>query len=86
MTNLFTPRIDLDKIEGDVEGLVMFDHERAKLSLSGDDRNRFDNLPHRNSKVSVVVEDELSGLKMEVSRASCGAGCFCAAEVVAIVE
>ena len=90
MTNrLFTPFIDFDHLNSldcNVEGVVMFDCNRAHLSVSSADKKLFDQLPVGRSFVSVVVEDKLSGRKMEVTRANCGAGCFCAAQVVAIVE
>ena len=89
MENLLTPFIDFDHLDSlgcDVGGVVMFDCERAKLSVSDEDRKRFNDLPVGNDNMNIYVEDKLSGRKIEVARADCGLGCFCAAVVIEIKQ
>lgn len=43
------------------------------------DRSLFDSLPRGQSESEVMVTDSITGDQFIVSRAACGAGCYCAA-------
>lgn len=56
--------------------------DRLKLCVSDTDRAKYDALPHGASEESVTLTDIPTGKTYRIRRASCGLGCFCAAELV----
>lgn len=64
------------------EGNAAYPLLRAYMMISEKDMDRFDSLRRGESGETVTVFDTISDQHYEVRRANCGAGCFCAAEVV----
>ncbi|MER9496330.1 hypothetical protein NKI86_31715 [Mesorhizobium sp. M0320] len=54
---------------------------RLLLKLSPEDKQKWDSKPRR-SHMQMEVTDQTTGRRLVVRSASCGAGCYCAAEVV----
>lgn len=55
---------------------------RLKLDISEADRRAFECLPERSDRGAVTMTDRSTGLRYSVSRADCGADCYCDALVL----
>ena len=58
---------------------------RVQISVSATDAELIDKLPNYKSKKTAMITDELTGLKLLVKRASCGADCYCALKIIDVV-
>tara|TARA_Y100000389_G_scaffold204975_1_gene261485 strand:+ start:1927 stop:2265 length:339 start_codon:yes stop_codon:yes gene_type:complete len=57
-----------------------------RMNISKADMDKWDKLPSRSNKKTITVKNLKNGKKYVVRRADCGAGCYCAGEVVRIVK
>lgn len=93
----FTPRIAEDAI-GEFDGLRIWDRNpgtgeiRLDIELDFENRRTYSLYEEawadngKSSRMSAVVTDSLTGITFRVKRAACGSGCFCAAEVVEVID
>ncbi len=56
--------------------------DRAEMLITASDIQRFDSLPRQQAHDVISVFDAYSQEHYYVRRATCGGGCFCAAEIV----
>jgi hypothetical protein len=74
------------------EGLLFTPYENTKsgkritMNISQEDMAKFDKLPSQQNKQTITIKNLKNGKKYVVRRANCGAGCYCAAEVVRILK
>lgn len=59
--------------------------ETINMRINATDMRNYDNLPQR-SRRTVLVTNMKDGKRYYVRRADCGAGCYCAAEVVKVMD
>ena len=60
--------------------------KRIRMNISKADMAKFDKLPSKKNKKTITIKNLKNGKKYVIRRADCGAGCYCAAEVVKIVK
>lgn len=84
---LFTPFVESDVLN-EVYGMAIFDKYgdgvRVGMDISELDYNRYH--ANRDDETGVAITDRKSGVVVSVTRADCGAGCRCAAQIVEVVK
>ena len=83
---------DWDAESFNAEGLLFTPYEntksdkRIRMNISQEDMATFDKLPSQQNQQTITIKNLKNGEKYVVRRADCGAGCYCAAEVVRILK
>ena len=87
-----TRRAMMDAESFNAEGLLFTPYENTKsgkritMNISQEDMANFDKLPSQQNEQTITIKNLKNGKKYVVRRADCGAGCYCAAEVVRILK
>jgi hypothetical protein len=87
-----TRRAMMDAESFNAEGLDFTPFENTKsgkrilMNISQEDMANFDKLPSHRNEQTITIKNLKNGKKYVVRRADCGAGCYCAAEVVRILK